>query len=484
MRYRNLDVELLNHRPLAKGGHRFDVRVRSDRVDLALAEEPSQLDHGGLARLKALDQPGAAPEEWVRAGCALRDALFPSRAREALTRARQVAAQADERIRLRVLTDAPALEALPWEACHDPARDADADPADVDGFLAFDRTLCVVRRPRLGGEAAADLTTPRPGRPRVLVVTAEPGAPRLQLEAEAEQISTTLGNHTPCVVVTCPHATRLAVLEALGRSTQIFHFAGHGGFQRRMGLQPGVVSGEGVLVMHADGEGEGTDPWPAASLGNALRGSGVWLAVLNACESGLRDDGHPFSGVAAALIRAGVPLVVAMQRRVGDQAALAFSRLFYAALARGECVEAAVSEGRLAMRATGAILDALSVALTTRTEESVLFPTQGVPAVAADAGAPGRRQAPLPPPDRHALRAYLDRTVRSFDDLDLLLAAAEARLANGPYAGPLNRDRIFGRDLPLPNALLKTVTWFEQRSLFGELVAAIGDTELGRANPL
>ena len=56
---------------------------------------------------------------------------------------------------------------------------------------------------------------------------------------------------------------------------------------------------------------------------------------------------EPFSGVATALVRAGVPAVLAMQFPISDQAAIAFSREFYRRLASGDALETAVTEGRL-----------------------------------------------------------------------------------------------------------------------------------------
>ena len=46
---------------------------------------------------------------------------------------------------------------------------------------------------------------------------------------------------------------------------------------------------------------------------------------------------------------AGIPAVVAMQTRITDAAAIAFSSSFYARLAAGDPVDAAAVEGRLAM---------------------------------------------------------------------------------------------------------------------------------------
>jgi len=73
----------------------------------------------------------------------------------------------------------------------------------------------------------------------------------------------------------------------------------------------------------------------------------VRLVVLNACASAQAGNGSLFSGMGPALVKAGVPAVVAMQYpTVQLQTASRFSRALYRALASGRQVDAAVNEGR------------------------------------------------------------------------------------------------------------------------------------------
>jgi hypothetical protein len=58
----------------------------------------------------------------------------------------------------------------------------------------------------------------------------------------------------------------------------------------------------------------------------------------------------PFAGVASALVMAGVPAVIAMQFPISDAAAIEFAGTFYPRLVDGFPVEAAVAEGRKALR--------------------------------------------------------------------------------------------------------------------------------------
>jgi CHAT domain-containing protein len=71
------------------------------------------------------------------------------------------------------------------------------------------------------------------------------------------------------------------------------------------------------------------------------------LVVLNSCESaGSAIGSNGFSSLAATLVKAGVPAVVAMQGRIMDDHAIFLAYKFYEALVDGLPIEAALSEAR------------------------------------------------------------------------------------------------------------------------------------------
>src|SRR5262249_19059781 len=109
------------------------------------------------------------------------------------------------------------------------------------------------------------------------------------------------------------------------------------------------------------------------------------LVVLNACEGGRSGAEDPFAGTAQSLAQQGIPAVIAMQRPVGDAAAVVFARELYGALAVGYPVDAAVSEARRILYVQGYKDDWATVALYTRADDGQLFtlPSQVLQALAA-----------------------------------------------------------------------------------------------------
>jgi hypothetical protein len=129
---------------------------------------------------------------------------------------------------------------------------------------------------------------------------------------------------------------------AHGEDFHVFHYIGHGEYDER--------SGEGSLVL------ERPDGRPHEVSGERLGSTlcdrkTLRLAVLNACEAAKTAPQDPLAGVAANLIEHEVPAVVGMQFAITDEGAIAFAQEFYATLAEGYPVDAAVTEARRAMAA-------------------------------------------------------------------------------------------------------------------------------------
>jgi hypothetical protein len=150
---------------------------------------------------------------------------------------------------------------------------------------------------------------------------------------------------------------------------------GHGAFDS--------AAGEGTLLLKGD-DGK-VRPVSGRLLADHLGDLDLLLVVLNACNSAELSGAHPFGGVASALVRAGMPAVVAMQFPVSDEAAIAFSNRFYTRLAAGDPVDLAVAEGRLGIsnKLPGSF-EWATPALYLRVPDGVLFVPDATPRAAGN----------------------------------------------------------------------------------------------------
>jgi hypothetical protein len=318
----------------------FDVRVFASPAGEGAPlrrELPDDLGKalGRLDRRK-LDLPGI-----IGLGEVLADLILPTGPREMLVRSLE-RLDAGEGLRLRLRLP-PELAGLPWEYLYIQRAHGEKD---ATGFLALDPRLSIARHEALAVAADVD-DSPRPRRliAALSSPTAEGWAP-LDLGKERAVIEAATAGVPNLAVDVLPEVTAEGLLDALVAGADVFHFAGHGVFEQTgLGARPGALTGQGSLVlMNAAG---GPAPMAADQLAVNLRGRGVQVVVLGACETGKRDEEQAWSGVAAALMEAGIPAVVAMQFRVWDDAAIAFARALYGALAAGLSLDEAVSLGRL-----------------------------------------------------------------------------------------------------------------------------------------
>lgn len=356
MRYEDFILQL---RPGRQGA--YDVRVQSPageaRGSFAIPFDPAELEFLEAGLWRGLDGEeetageeeeevahrdvagtgGAARPDPREIGARLFRALFSgdilSRFHENLGRL-QDRPKRGLRIRLQLdptEQDMAGLYELPWELLYRQER---------DDFLGLDPQTPIVRYLEAGRPVrSASLPVPC----RVLVVASKAGRRRLNLEREVESLRQALSQ--PGIEAEfLERATQNALYEALGgRSFHVVHFMGHADFE--------AGAGRGVFLFE-DEEGAAHPVSGRALAVDLKRFKELRLVVLNSChtaeavgEAGLQA----FSGVATALVMGGVPAVVAMQSRIADPAAIAFSRPFYQALGRGLALEEAMAEGRLAI---------------------------------------------------------------------------------------------------------------------------------------
>jgi hypothetical protein len=234
------------------------------------------------------------------------------------------------RLQVALNITAPELAALPWETMWDPA---------TSKYVCLDEPLIRhVRAPF----APKPLEIQPPV--RVLGLVAAPvGLPMLNVRAEKENLGEALASAEADGLVEltwAPDASWRTIHELLlGEPWNVLHFIGHGDFDAR--------SGEGRLALV--GPDDRPDYVQASRLADLLSEADPTprLVVLNSCAAGQSGAEDLLSGTAAALVHGGVSAVAAMQFSISDDAAIAFARGFYTAIAHGRPVDTAARSGRI-----------------------------------------------------------------------------------------------------------------------------------------
>jgi len=337
------------------GQNRFTVRMSSEAVGEAHGEFVlpfSTLEIGRVlgmvdARLGRtggiLRQGSIERQRLVAFGQGLFEALLASpEIRACYEQARgMIQAYENRGLRLRLVVRDPLLRVLPWEFLH-----------DGETFLTISNRTPLVRYVELHpGQQCRPLAIQPPL--RILVAIATPSdQPALDGESERRRIEGALariGNRVevsflglhpdqPLTYQLLHHT--LSEAYAAGRPFHILHFIGHGQY-----VPQGNGLGAGYLIL--ENEAGWSEPYSGEKLGNLLRDHpSVRLAVINACEGARAESDNPFADVATALVRSGVPAVVAMQFSISDRAAGILSGEFYFHLALGYSVDAALAEAR------------------------------------------------------------------------------------------------------------------------------------------
>ncbi|GAA2742485.1 hypothetical protein GCM10009868_12640 [Terrabacter aerolatus] len=361
-------------------------------------------------------------------GRRLGDALLSGEVGKAFRDSLDAARSEGRDLRLRLRLDAvPDLDPVPWEYLYDTA---------LGRFLTLSQETPVVRLlDSLERPPVVRVEAPL----RVLVMISSPSdLPELAVDRERELLMATTGDLVASgrlTVTVLEAATLTALQRALLDDFHVFHFIGHGGFDQE--------AQEGVLVLERD---DGTaHRVSGARLGTLLHDARTMqLAVLNACEGARSSGRDAFSGVAQALVRQGLPAVVAMQTEISDRAALVFSHEFYYFLTRGLGIDAAICEVRKAMAVSDEASEwGTAVLLRSGAEQPFSF-TAGA---AARAERPGSRLESLYDAAKGALQASAPATA-----LPLLEQIASEHPDYEDVTQLLERVRPTSRPEPDPEA--------------------------------
>lgn len=235
------------------------------------------------------------------------------------------------RISIQITTNEPVIHRIPWEFL-----------GPVDRLPVPHQERCIVRV--LPMCAPAD---PSPTKSlkklRVLLAVADPVGQQGVTWADVElsmRRAFELQTGDLALLKIVPGATRQSLQKALNsESFDVFHFFGHGC----------VVNGEGRLLLVDIDTGK-SDFMTAEEVATALSGQGLKLAILSACLTGAGDIEENFGPVATALLKAGIPAVVANQMSIETKSIAPFVGALYQRLLKDGNIDSAVMAGRVALQ--------------------------------------------------------------------------------------------------------------------------------------
>jgi CHAT domain len=213
-------------------------------------------------------------------------------------------------------------------------------------FLATETNLVLSRFMPLAHDRPESLK-PVDDKLQILIATAQPTDLVPVIAEPVIEAIQKLGERYPVEVEVLQAATFGAFVEKLEETwPHIVHFIGHGRYDRD------TRRGE-IAFVGPDEQAEWRSDFNLAQAVAALRASArPRLIFLHMCEGAVGDFRANFAGLAPQLLRTGVPAVVAMQHPITNRHAIAFSRAFYTALAKGQPVDSAVQEARYRMTVT------------------------------------------------------------------------------------------------------------------------------------
>ncbi|HBB34400.1 MAG TPA: CHAT domain-containing protein [Cyanobacteria bacterium UBA8803] len=274
----------------------------------------------------------------IALGQELYNALFQGSLRDSWMMAQAIAQNQRQVLRLRLGLKGNRLPRLPWEVLHAGDR-----PLATGTDVAFSRyeLSTGLRRPlhHLPGPLNQPL--------KILMVIAGPSDQEsLELAQEAAHLQAELRNRARNE----PPAIQLTILEQPGREQltqaleqgqyQVFHYAGHSSL--------GDSGGDVYLVSNKTGL---TETLNGDDLAGLLANNGVQLAVFNSCRGAYTAASDPVDigkdrNLAEALVKRGIPGVLAMAERIPDEVALTLTRLLYRNINQGYPIDLSLSRAR------------------------------------------------------------------------------------------------------------------------------------------
>jgi hypothetical protein len=291
--------------------------------------------------LSEWDEPAnPSTRNLVELGRELYNALFQGSLRDSWMMAQAIAQNQRQVLRLRLGLKGTRLPRLPWEVLHAGDR-----PLATGTDVAFSRYHYQLG-PGLWNPRETFVI--RPNQPlKILMIVSGPGDQEtLELAQEAAHLQEELKRRSPYGLP----AIELTILEQPGREQltqaleqgqyQVFHYAGHSNL--------GESGGDVYLVSKKTGL---TETLNGDDLAGLLANNGVQLAVFNSCRGAYTATSSPVDNIkernlAEALVKRGIPGVLAMAERIPDAVALTLTRLLYRNINQGYPIDLSLSRAR------------------------------------------------------------------------------------------------------------------------------------------
>ncbi|MGV0027900.1 CHAT domain-containing protein [Phormidesmis priestleyi] len=282
----------------------------------------------------------------VEFGQNLYNSLFQGTIRDSWVIAQGIAHNHREDLRLRLGLKGDLLPRLPWEVLHAGNRPLSTGTDVIFSRYQASASMATVlhspRTPLRNSAKSPDQNQTL----RILMILAAPTDQEvLALKEEAHHLKQELQKETSDT-----SGIELTILEQPGREQltqaieqgryQVLHYAGHSNL--------GASGGDLYLVSDRTGL---TEVLSGDDLAGLLVNNGIHMAVFNSCRgvyTATSDPNREADGgnLTEALLRRGVPAVLAMAERIPDDVALTLSRLFYRNLKQRSAIDLSLSRAR------------------------------------------------------------------------------------------------------------------------------------------
>ncbi|MGD1702998.1 CHAT domain-containing protein [Dapis sp. BLCC M229] len=260
--------------------------------------------------------------------------LFKDTLRDSWSCAQGIAHNRGEVLQLRLGTKDRRISSLPWEVLHVGDRPL-ATGTDIV-FSRYQPNTCLPKSTRI--------LTPEEPLKILMVIAAPTDKDSLQLEKEYEALQQELeknSGQTQIHLDILRQPGREQLTQALEQDKyQVFHYAGHSNW--------GISGGEISLVSNITGL---TESLSGKDLAGLLVNNGIQMAVFNSCRGAYNHVVHPTDegaeiNLAEAMVKRGIPGVLAMAERIPDEVSLILTRLFYRNLNQGYPIDLSLNRAR------------------------------------------------------------------------------------------------------------------------------------------